>query len=186
MSSVDLAGRRAGPAGEPMGRSKRVSDPSRPGERRSPPAHRPSRGASSPAPFDDELETQRIFTVFGSNSRAGYWEPPERLEVMAVFGGVKLDFRDANLYSGVSVVNCLAMFGGIEIVVPPDLEIDANGTGLFGGFDQEVKGKRRGLLDRLRPDDELEPEYDPDVEPPLLKIRGFALFGGVNITVRRD
>lgn len=36
------------------------------------------------------LETKRILTVFGSNSRGGYWEPPERLEVVSLFGGVTI------------------------------------------------------------------------------------------------
>ena len=129
------------------------------------------------------VETKRILTVFGSNSRGGYWEPPERLEVVSLFGGVRLDFCDANLYDGVSVVNCLAMFGGIEIIVPPDLEVDANGTGLFGGFEHKVREKR-GLLDRFRSEGrgyQPDADLDPDAEPSVLKIRGFALFGGVTI-----
>ena len=58
--------------------------------------------------------------------------------MFSLFGGVTLDFSDANLYSGETIVNCLAVFGGIDIIVPADLEVDANGTGLFGGFDLQV------------------------------------------------
>lgn len=130
------------------------------------------------------VETQRILSLFGSNTRAGYWEPPERLEVMAVFGGVKLDFRDANLYSGPTIVNCMALFGGVEILVPPDLEIDANGTGLFGGFDHQAAKPKKALFARGRRSDLTESNMDPDDEPPLLRIRGFAMFGGVSIRVK--
>jgi predicted membrane protein len=130
------------------------------------------------------IETQRILSLFGSNTRSGYWEPPERLEVMAMFGGVKLDFRDANLYSGPTVVNCFAMFGGIEIITPVDLEIDANGTGLFGGFDQQTQKSKKRLFRRGRGDRHTESNIDPDDEPPLLRIRGFAMFGGVSIRVK--
>jgi hypothetical protein len=134
---------------------------------------------------DGDVETQRVISVFGSNTRGGYWEPPERLEVLALFGGAQLDFRDANLYSGVTVVNCLAMFGGIDILVPEELEVDANGTGVFGGFEQKAAKARKRRLFRGReraPSPEL--ELEPGEEPPLLVIRGFALFGGVTIRVR--
>lgn len=139
---------------------------------------------SSP-PKGGEIETQRILTVFGSNVRSGYWEPAERLEVLSMFGGVKLDFTDANLYSGLTIVNCLAVFGGIDIIVPAELEVDANGTGLFGGFDlRALKKRKRGIFSRRRSEPDSDLEYDPDDEPPLLRIRGFALFGGVSVRVR--
>jgi predicted membrane protein len=135
-----------------------------------------------PDVYDDEVETQRILTVFSSNTRSGYWEPPERLEVLALFGGAKLDFRDANLYSGVTVVYCLALFGGVDIIVPEELEVDANGTGLFGGFEHKpLKERKRRLFRRGEPETE---ERKLDEEPPVLMIRGLALFGGVTIRVR--
>ena len=143
--------------------------------------------SDQPGPYLGEIETQRILTLFGSNTRGGYWEPPERLEVLTLFGGAKLDFRDANLYSGETRLVCVAMFGGIEIIVPAELEVDANGTGLFGGFERkELREKRRGLFARRRSRDP-EPELDAtprDEPPPLLKIRGLALFGGVTIKVQ--
>ena len=144
-----------------------------------------SHASSAPRSQSGGIETQRILTVFGSNTRSGYWEPPERLEVFSLFGGVTLDFSDANLYSGVTIVNCLAVFGGIEVIVPADLEVDANGTGLFGGFDlQALKKKKKGLFSRRRAEPDPELAYDPDDEPPLLRVRGFALFGGVSVKVR--
>lgn len=147
---------------------------------------RRSTGPSAPDVYDDEVETQRILTVFGSNSRAGYWEPPERLEVLALFGGAKLDFREANLYSGVTVVYCLALFGGVDIIVPEELEVDANGTGLFGGFEHKpLKERKRRLFRRGERERETEErKLEPDEDPPLLMIRGVAMFGGVTIRVR--
>jgi hypothetical protein len=164
------------------------------GQRDRKPGQRPSTAASSGsrvdpqshAPFQDGgIETQRILTVFGSNTRRGYWEPPERLEVFSLFGGVTLDFSDANLYSGVTLVNCLAIFGGIDIIVSAELEVDANGTGLFGGFDlQALKKRKRGIFGRRQAEPPAELDYDPDDDPPSLRVRGFALFGGVTVKVR--
>jgi len=171
--------RLAGPLGDAVGTS--CSMASRYDEHDREPGHLNAPAPSQPLPA---IETQRILTVFGSNTRSGYWEPPERLEVFSLFGGVKLDFTDANLYSGVTIVNCLAMFGGIDIIVPSDLEVDANGTGLFGGFDlKALKKQKLGIFSRRR---ERTPELDhePEDEPPLLRVRGFALFGGVSVRVR--
>jgi hypothetical protein len=144
--------------------------------RASHPAERPDR---SPVPY--EPETQRIVTVFGSNARSGPWEPPERLDVFSVFGGVKLDFREAALYEGVTAVRCFAIFGGIELVVPPDLEVDANGTGFFGGF--EHMPAKRGLLSDLgrRLRGEPRPVGSPEEDPAQLRVRGWAIFGGVTV-----
>ena len=174
----------AGLDGASVGRSNTMkdsgdrSDSRRPGSASVSENRRPSH---APLPAR-EMEIQRILSVFGSNTRGGYWEPPERLEVLALFGGAKLDFRDANLYSGETIVNCFAMFGGIEIIVPADIEVDANGTGLFGGFEHKaLKQRRRGLFGRRSSRDEEHEPFDDDEEPPILKIRGFALFGGVEI-----
>lgn len=171
-----------------MGRSdgEREHGPSRRHSTGSSRSHTASQPSSQPQPRSSGIETQRILTVFGSNTRSGYWEPPERLEVFSLFGGVTLDFSDANLYSGVTIVNCLAVFGGIEVIVPADLEVDANGTGLFGGFDLQAlkKRKKKGLFSRRRAEPAPELTYDPDDEPPLLRVRGFALFGGVSVKVR--
>ena len=140
--------------------------------------------ARVPVTYVGDIETQRILTVFGSNVRSGYWEPPERLDVLTLFGGAKLDFTDANLYSGPTEVNCFALFGGVDIIVPSNLEVDANGTGLFGGFEHKsAKQTRRGLLRRRVPDP-VSSDYDPEDEPPVLRVRGFALFGGVTIRTK--
>lgn len=184
-TTIDRAGSRSEAVGPShLMTTRRERDPAgTPGasSRRSVATNRPSLGP--PSDFGD-IETQRIITIFGSNTRAGYWEPPERLEVLTLFGGATLDFRDANLYSGDTHVNCLAMFGGIEIIVPADIEVDANGTGLFGGFDHKPL-KRRGLLRRfMEPDDPSDSDFDPDDDPPRLVIRGFAMFGGVSVRVK--
>jgi hypothetical protein len=152
-----------------------------------PPASRPER---TPAILEEAPETQRLFAVFGPNQRSGYWEPPERIEAVSLFGNVRLDFSDANLYEGVTEVQCLSLFGGIEILVPREVEIDANGTGIFGGFEQRAPKKQskwlKGLGRRMRGESvgEREPEPAEDVEPPLLRIRGFAIFGGVTVRHR--
>ena len=120
--------------------------------------------------------------VFGSNARLGYWEPPEQLDAYALFGNVRLDFREANLYEGITRVNCFAVFGGVDILVPEELDLDVNGVGLFGSFEHRPLQRRRRPVRRRRQRVEL-PD-DPDAEPALLQVRGISLFGSVTVQVR--
>ncbi len=104
----------------------------------------PRSAAATPPPGDsppsghrdlalaDELG--RVVAILGGASRKGSWEPPARLQVLALMGGVELDFREADLLEGETVVEVLAVMGGVNIVVPPDIDVEASGVGFLGGF----------------------------------------------------
>ncbi|MCP5042486.1 MAG: hypothetical protein GY944_15785 [bacterium] len=55
--------------------------------------------------------------------------------------------------------------GGVSILVPPGVEIDSNGLGIMGGFSSPANTQ------------------DPDA--PLIRVRGFALMGGVEVKVKK-
>ncbi len=57
--------------------------------------------------------------------------------------------------------------GGVQIIVPPTLQVEASGFAIMGGFEP---------VDRV-PD-------NPDPATPVLRIRGFAMMGGVVIEMR--
>jgi len=82
-------------------------------------------------------------------------------------GGVLLDFRQAQLPPGETVVHAFALMGGVSIVVPPELEVTTNGVGIMGGFDH---------LGHM----------PASVVPngPRLRIDGVAVMGGVDVQVR--
>lgn len=103
-----------------------------------------------------------VVSIFGGAVRKGAWEPPERLSVVALFGGVKLDFSQADMLEGVSRVDVFAAFGGVEIRVPPDIHVETRGLGIFGGFGHYA-------------------QRAPEDDAPLLRIHGLALFGGVEV-----
>ncbi len=128
-----------------------------------PPATRP---ADRPAahPFVDQ---QFVVAVMGGAERKGGWTPGRRVNVLAVMGGVHLDFRDAHLDAGVTEINVLALMGGVEIVVPEGLRVESNGIGIMGGFEHSGKGR-----------------FPIDSSAPVLRISGLALMGGVEIKER--
>ena len=105
--------------------------------------------------------------IMGGSERKGSWTPPRKLYSLALMGGAGLDFREARMPPGETVVNVLTVMGGVEILVPPGLAVETHGLGIMGGFEAV---------------DQAGDYTDPDA--PRLVIRGMAIMGGVDITVR--
>jgi len=101
----------------------------------------------------------------GGAFRKGNWEPAEHVRIFALMGGVDLDFREASLLEGVTEVEVLALMGGVRIILPRDIDVEAQGSGFMGGFEHIVH--RSG---------------SPGA--PLVRIRGLAVMGGVEIKIR--
>jgi hypothetical protein len=112
-------------------------------------------------------DNQIVLGFWGGPSRKGDWIPARHVWSVAVMGGVQLDFREARMGPGVTEVSVLALWGGVEIIVPPDLQVEFNGIGIMGGFECSEEVRR---------------VYDPDA--PILKINGLAIMGGAEVTVR--
>lgn len=140
-----------------------TSAPPASAKRSTPPARRPDPPVSVP-------RRNVIMGVLGGGSRRGSWTPAERNLAIAAMGGVKLDLREARLRPGqVTNIDCFALFAGIEVILPADVRVECSGVGILGGFDYDQKESPR--------------HYDPDA--PVVRIHGAAMFGGVEITVRR-
>jgi hypothetical protein len=105
--------------------------------------------------------------IMGGSERRGSWTPPRKLYSLAVMGGAGLDFREARMPPGETVVNVLAVMGGVEVIVPPGMAVETHGMGIMGGFE---------AVDQAG-------DYT-DPEAPRLVIRGMAIMGGVDISVR--
>jgi len=110
--------------------------------------------------------TGRIISVFSGSSRSGNWQPARVNKVLTVFGGTELDLREARLPPGEVEINIFVMFGGVDIVVPPGVEVRLDCTTLFGGADQGNA-----------------------TEPPtpggtVVRVTGVVLFGGVDVNER--
>jgi hypothetical protein len=106
-----------------------------------------------------------VVAIMGGASRRGQWTPARKNFALAIMGGAELDFREAVLGPGVTEVQVFAMWGGIEIIVPPGVNVESHGIGIMGGFDHFT-------------------ELASDPDAPTLRIAGFACMGGVEITQR--
>jgi hypothetical protein len=110
---------------------------------------------------------QRILAILGGTQRMGHWSAPRELRIFAFMGGVQLDFREARLGPGVTDVYITAIMGGAQIIVPPQLAVEMDGSAIMGGFDHSERAPA-----------------SPDPDRPLLRVHGFACMGGVSIETR--
>lgn len=79
----------------------------------------------------------------------------------AVFGGAVLDLRKAKITENVSI-DAMAVFGGVDILLPAGLRVIVSDTSLFGGCNNQYRS------------------YSGD-EIPTVYINATALFGGVEV-----
>ncbi|MCE2455711.1 MAG: DUF1707 and DUF2154 domain-containing protein [Gemmatimonadetes bacterium] len=114
-------------------------------------------------------EVESVVAVFGGTVRGGSWRPARKTFALALFGGADIDLREAELPTGVTELHVVAAWGGVDIVVPPDLVVEIGGMAVFGGFDRTVDG---GSAPVAKPDS------------PVLRIKGLAFMGGVDVTAR--
>ena len=103
-----------------------------------------------------------VVAIFGGATRKGEWVVPAQLTAFAMFGGVELDLTRVTFAQAESEIIAVAVMGGVEITVPEGLTVQVDGIGIFGGFDQKAEGPG-----------------EPGA--PVLRIKGAALFGGVEI-----
>ena len=130
--------------------------------------HRPSPAAGSGPAWSAQpdlgparQENPQMIAVFGGAERRGRFRAGSLLRAVAVFGGVSIDLSEAVFDEPELVIHCTAVFGGVEIKVPPGVTLRGGGVGVFGGSDikqQEGEGS----------------------SAPVVTVRTVCVFGGVS------
>ncbi|BBZ22009.1 DUF1707 SHOCT-like domain-containing protein [Mycolicibacter hiberniae] len=103
-----------------------------------------------------------LLGILSSFERRGRWNVPKRLTTFSLWGGGVIDLRYADFTSPEVEINAYSIMGGQTILLPPEVNVDIQGYGVMGGFDQRVEGTG-----------------SPGA--PRVKVRGFSLWGGVGI-----
>jgi hypothetical protein len=93
------------------------------------------------------------------------------MRVVAIFGGATLDLRHAVVLPGVSVIETLTIFGGIEIIVPPQIDVECDGDAIMGAFTL-TRGKKGPA------------SVPPPPGAPVVRVIGDAYMGGVTVQVK--
>lgn len=59
-----------------------------------------------------------------------------KLECIAVFGGIDLDLRKVEIKEDVQI-ECVSVFGGIDLKLPENVVVKTNGVPIFGGIENK-------------------------------------------------
>lgn len=105
----------------------------------------------------------RIIAIFSGSTRKGVWHPDPVIDVVTIFGGAELDFREAVLPGREIVVRATSVLGGVEITVPPEMQVVDNGIAILGG--REINGGASAV--------------GPD--SPVLRVEGICVLGGLEV-----
>jgi hypothetical protein len=124
--------------------------------------------AASPSPVVPGAAEEKHLAIMSGLERKGVWTVPQRLTVNCFMGGADLDLRRAQFAAREVVITINAVMGGADIKVNPHTQVVMEGTGIMGGYSG--------------PGDSTPPELD--AHSPVVRIRGFALMGGVSVSRR--
>jgi hypothetical protein len=118
---------------------------------------RPRRGRDVQA---DAGEALAVFSATKTRNRSTHLR---RANVSAIFGGATLDLREAHI-DDEATVDALALFGGVDILVPKDWRVSLSGIPVMGGYEDRTTGN--GSL---------------PADAPVLHVNATAIFGGVDV-----
>ncbi len=104
--------------------------------------------------------------IFGGGEKTLISQNFQGGKVLAVFGGSKFNLSRARLAPGRNYIEILAVFGGMELIVPEDWDIKISVVPIFGGFSDKHR--------RLARTEESNQESE-------LIIKGYVIFGGGEI-----
>ncbi|MFD9932909.1 DUF1707 domain-containing protein [Streptomyces massasporeus] len=101
--------------------------------------------------------------VMSGFQRKGHWTMPRRFTCFAFWGGGEIDLREANFADREVEINAVAIMGGVDVIVPPGVEVVVRGIGIMGGFDHREEG------------------VPGEPGAPRVVVTGFAFWGGVGV-----
>lgn len=104
-----------------------------------------------------------FIAIMGGSTRRGKLRLSGKATVIAIMGGEDLDLREAEIDGDELTVTVLAVMGGAGIYLPDSVEVELSGVVIMGGNEE------RGSMRASRPG------------APLIRIRVFALMGGVEV-----
>ena len=120
-------------------------------------------GQPSGPPSPRSSNRRWVVSVFGDITRTGSWPPRRTMSPVALFGDIDLDLRQATMPPGEVVINAVAPFGNIDVLVPDGAQVDVGGFTLFGS--KKINVGQAGTSGSAA----------------VIRVRGFTLFGSFKV-----
>jgi hypothetical protein len=127
------------------------------------PAVRPAAASAPQVVAGADRESH--LAILSGLSRKGIWVVPQHMSILCMMGGAELDLRQAKFAAQEVVITINAFMGGAQVIVGPTTRVQMEGTGIMGGYSGPS-----GLVDA-----------DLDESSPIVRIKGFAIWGGVSV-----
>ena len=108
-------------------------------------------------------QTVSDFAIWSGITRRVSSPAFKRADLTAIMGGIELDLRQAGTDGGDAVVDVFVMWGGVEIIVPPDWAVSNQVTPILGAAEDKSTGTQQA---RHR-----------------LIVKGVVVMGGVDIKI---
>lgn len=108
---------------------------------------------------NNEKNPPSVFAAFSANDESFDNTEFKGAELTAVFGGIKYDLSHA-IITDDCAISFSAVFGGIDIIVPPGVNVKVSSFSLFGGVSNKIPHTNAS---------------------PTIYVSGLCLFGGVDI-----
>ena len=124
------------------------------------PAPAPRRVPAVPGPA-----YQSSFAVMSETKRQGPWTVEDNHSAFCLMGSVVLDLREAHFTSRDVTITASAIMGEVKIVVNADTVVRLEGVPVMGEFTEQ-----RAKV-----------EHQPRADSPVVRVKGFALMGSVNV-----
>ncbi len=109
----------------------------------------------------------RVRIVMGSVERTGVWTVPQHLDARVVLGNLVLDLRDARLASGVTTIDVNVTMGSVEVIVPPWVSVEADGSSFLGSIELRTE------------------PFTTSTDTPVVRISGRVKLGSLEVATLR-
>lgn len=107
----------------------------------------------------------------------GRWVPEKEMYARGVMGGATIDFSHALFRESVITVHARAFWGGVTIIVPPNVVVEQNGRAIMGGF-----GGSGGLYYSTGKRSAVSSVPNSGI---IVKLSGTSIMGGVSAIVNK-
>lgn len=106
----------------------------------------------------------QAFSLFSGTEVRSRSKSFEGGNVTAIFGGSEIDLREAIISDAGATLDLSTIFGGINIYVPGNVQVEVTGIPIFGGWENKTR-------ERVVDNEDL----------PVLRVNCLTIFGGVEI-----
>lgn len=103
---------------------------------------------------------EEYYATFSGQDLNFAGQPFKGASLNSIFGGIELTLKEAEITEDV-LINATSVFGGIDIIVPENVNVQVKSTAIFGGTDNKVKKEKENV--------------------PTVYVKAFCLFGGAEI-----